>query len=228
MGSALEVEMKTLRVTLRFVSYIAHPYWPERQHLIDIQKKSGMNRARSQEKREEALRKYLEQIGMKKSEYDELERLADREWYRVNGKQYEKTPEEMRPIMIPRHQLSGCLVQSCPKAPAGSRFDPEQLRSLVQLGDFVTTKTQCDQSYDRFVAPTDGRGNKLSNQRALRHNEALEDFEAVGTVTFDENDVKEKAVLELFKYAGKYTGTGASRKMGYGRFTVAKVETVKK
>lgn len=191
--------------------YIAHPYWPEREQVVNIQKSSGMNRARSEDKRDAALRRYLEKQGMTHDDYKKLEQAAANEWYR------DKTGH----IMIPRHHLSGCLVQATKTSPAGSRFSQDQLRCLLQISDFSTDRKSGDSIFARFVLPTDGKGNPISNQRRLTKNEVIAGFTAVGTIDFDKSDVSEKAVRELLQYAGKYIGVGASRKMGYGRFKVA-------
>ena len=191
--------------------YIAHPYWPEREQVVNIQKQSGMNRARSEDKRDAALRRYLEKMGMSMKDYQKLEQEASNEWYR----------DDADNIIIPRHHLSGCLVQACKTSPAGTRFSQDQLRSLLQISDFVTDRKTADGVFKRFVLPTDGKGNPISNQRRLTKNEFIGGFQAVGTIDFDKSDVSEKAVRELLQYAGKYVGVGASRKMGYGRFKVA-------
>jgi len=148
---------------------------------------------------------------MSMDDYKKLEVLANREWYR-NEQDY---------IIIPRHHLSGCLVQACKTAPAGARVNIDQLRSLLFISDFTTDKKSADYVFSRFVLPTDGKGNPLSNQRRLSKNEAIQQFTAVGTLTFDKSDVSEKAVRELLQYAGKYVGVGACRKMGFGRFKVS-------
>jgi len=191
--------------------YIAHPYWPEREQVVNIQKQSGMNRARSEDKRDAALRRYLEKLGLTMADYKKLEVAASNEWYR-NASGH---------IVIPRHHLSGCLVQACKSSPAGTRFSQDQLRCLLQIADFTTDRKTADGIFERFVLPTDGKGNPISNQRRLTKNEFIAGFTAGGTIDFDKSDVSEKAVRELLQYAGKYVGVGASRKMGYGRFKVA-------
>jgi len=205
--------MRKIEVTLNVASYIAHPFWPEREQVVNILKTSGYNRVRSEDKREQSLRRWLEKNGLRWEDWEVLKKKAERQWYRANG-------DESGAIIIPRHQLSGALVQACRTAPAGARFNEDQFRSLVQLSDFTTEKTTADTVFRRFVMPKTGKGAPLSNQRALRENEVIENFPAVGTLTFIDDDVKQKAVLDLLRYAGKYVGVGASRKMGYGRFTI--------
>ena len=49
--------MITVDIALTFTTpYVAHPYWPEMYELIEITKKSGMNRAKSDANRRKALR----------------------------------------------------------------------------------------------------------------------------------------------------------------------------
>ena len=217
-----------LTLTLEIRSYTGSPYWPETNDRVTIEKRSGMNLGRtSEDKREEKLRRYLEKIKMPWADWQNLCRLSERPWYKDAAGVS---------IIIPRHQLAGCLVQASKSAPAGARFDPEQLRSLIMVSDFVTNRTEKDGIWKRYVLPTDAKGNPISNQRrytesevigsedglaALGINAAVDVCTASGTVSFDAGDVKEKAVLDLFHYAGKYVGLGGSRKMALGRFSVS-------
>jgi len=203
-----------MELALKFVRYIAHPYWPEMDQVVTITKQSGMNRARSEDKREKSLQTYLEKIGMTNQQFAELQAKADRKWYRADN------DDETSEIIIPRHQFSGCLVQACASAPAGCRYDQEELRSILQVGDFRTGKFTHDWILERFVKPMDGKGNVLSNQRRLTKSWVILDFNAVGTVEWDPRDAKEKNVLDLLRHAGRKIGVGAARKMGYGRFDV--------
>jgi hypothetical protein len=202
-----------MKFVLHFRSYIAHPYWPERESVVNILKASGYNRVRSEDKRESTLMRYLEKLGMTMDQYQAMVVKANEQWYRLGNNGTGK-------IIVPRHHFSGALVQACKSAPAGARFNEDQLRSLLDIRDFITDKTERDRVFSRFVLPKDGKGNALSNQRTLRENDVIEDFDATGEINFDENDVKLDAVLSLLDYTGKYVGCGASRKMGYGRFTV--------
>jgi len=201
---------ETHEVTLHVKKYIAHPYWPEREQLVNIAKLSGSASKRTPEKREAALRLYLEKIGMSRAQYQELEARANRPFY----------TNSQGNIIIPSQQITSCLVQSAASAPTGSRIPTANLRSLVQVSDLCTEKTVADDKYERYVMPKDGAGKPLSNQRSLRQNEFIEDFHATGTVDIDLDGCKVETVRDLFVYAGKYIGCGASRKMGYGRFIV--------
>lgn len=196
-------------VVLAVESYIANPYWPEIDRYINILKQSGFSRCRSEDKRNNVLRRYLEQQGMTMEQFETLKRQSQRQWY---------TDSSGR-IIIPRHQLSACLVNSCQSAPAGSRVPMDQLRSLLQLSDFLTPKNGPDRLFERYVRPQ-ANGKALSNQRSLRSNEVIDGFDATGVISFDPDEVKPDTARGLLAYAGKYVGMGAARKMGYGRFAV--------
>src|SRR3954464_3041525 len=143
-----------LPISLLIKSYIANPYWPEKAKLVDLQKMSGMNRARSEDKKDLALRRFLEKQNLTMEDYVQLQEQANRPWHR----------DDQGQILIPKHHLASALVQACDSAPAGCRFPRGQLRCLIQLSDFVTDRTKADSVFSRFVLPTDGKGNCLSNQ----------------------------------------------------------------
>lgn len=192
--------------------YIADPYMPEREQLINLQKGSGMNRAKSEEKRAQALRDYLQRQGLSMEDYKRLEVAAQQPWYRKGGE-----------IIVPSHQMYGCMIESARGATATLRpCDPDNLRHVIVVSDFTTGKTVEDGVFARLVMPKSGTGQPLSNQRALRSNPYIEDFHASGTLTFFPNDLRDSgAVLEDFvAWAGQRIGVGASRKMGYGRFDI--------
>jgi hypothetical protein len=201
----------TVEIKIRLAKYIAHPYWGELAQVIDIQKRSGVNRVRSEDKRDAALSNFLKKQGMSKEEYDALVVKSKRPWYRKDN------DDPNSPIVIPPHQFAGMLVQAAMSAPAGARIDPAELRSIIEISDFVTTKTKCDGVFSRYIMPKDGSGKPLSNQRQLQSNEHLLDVEATGTLTIDTERAKVEAVRALLDHAVSRTGVGASRKMGYGR-----------
>jgi hypothetical protein len=206
------MEWSEIALKIYVRSYIAEPYWPELSDVVDIQKKSGVNRVRSEDKRDAALKAYLQRVNMTVQDYEALVAKSRRPWYRQT--------EPDGPIIIPRHHLSGCLVQACVSAPAGARIKKESLRSIVQIGDLLTDRVKCDTVFARYVRPMDGSGKALSNQRTLRRSEVIEDFDAVGVVQIDLSAVEPDQLKDLLSYAGKFIGVGASRKMGYGRFDV--------
>jgi len=198
-----------IAVTLRFPKgYIGHPYWPEREKLINIQKESGINRARSLDKREKALRAYLDSRGLTQDDYRALEAKANRQFH----------TDASDHIVIPAHHLHGMIAQGAAQAPGSIRLASiGQIRTVIEFSDFVTDKTKPDGVWDRFVTVKSGTGQALSNQRGLRSNEYIADFTASGSVRLV-NDEAEKKAKEFVAYIGREIGVGASRKLGWGRF----------
>lgn len=206
-------------VELAFESYIAHPYWEETEQLVNHLKKSGVNSVRTEEKRADRLSKYLEKSGLSAAQWEALNRKAKLEWHL----------DERGRIFIPRHQMSGCLVQTLKTSNSPRPVkDGGQLRSLVQISDFATDRTKADETWVRFVRPTKN-GVPLSNQRSERRNEVIKKFTATGALSCDLAQLSggQGAAAELrrlFEFAGRYVGCGASRNMGHGRFAVTAFE----
>ena len=197
---------KVIRCAIRFESYIAHPYWPEREQVIQIQLHSGVNRLKNEDKKKAAMKAECEKRGLTLADYDKLVLLADRRWYRVDNEDLKS------PILIPRHQLAGCLVETIsrtPKAVCGP-YETDSFRHHVRLSDFLTEKTDADKQFDRYV--------KLegSNKRDHQVSPVICDFLATGTLSVAD-DTKLPPLRRLFDYAFSEVGVGASRKMGYGR-----------
>ena len=192
--------------------FICDPYWPEREELINIQKNSGMNRARSEQKRDDNLKEYLKRNGYSLEQYAELEKLCRRQFYTSTAGQ----------IIISSHQLYGCLIEASRNISASQRpCDPNNLRHVLRVSDLLTTKEKADGTYKRLVMPKSGTGQPLSNQRTLRMNDYIADFEATGTIRFFPEDIRNAdEIPDFLTYAGQRIGVGASRKMGYGRFVV--------
>lgn len=172
-----------------------------------------MNRTKSEDKRQQALKDYLQRQGMSPEAYLALEREAHEPWYR-NG----------TGIIIPSHQFYGCLIEACRNASATLRpCDPDNLRHVLTVSDLHTGKTTQDGLFQRLVMPKSGTGQPLSNQRALRENPYIADFTATGTLAYFSEDLRSEgaSLYEFLSWAGQRIGVGASRKMGYGRFAVA-------
>ena len=201
--------MKPISVKVRMNNYIAHPFWPARNTCIEIEKKSGVNRQKSDEKRMAALKAECTRQGYTHEQYLAFREQAAEQWY--------KKADGM--IYIPRHQLSGALVQvigSSPKALRG-QFDRDNFRALVQIGDFGTDRTKADGKFSRFVK-LDG-----SNQRSWQENEYIgcyldagEPFVAQGTIAVADQKASD-TVKALLTAAVELVGIGAARKMGFGR-----------
>ena len=201
--------VQTFALVVEMDRYIGHPFWPETSEVINVQKKSGMNMARTEDTRAAKLKAYLKQQGLTQKDYDRMVELAARPWYRVDN--LDSTTE----IVIPSHQISGCLVQACKKAPAGAKLDGERLRSIVHTTHLTTGRTEADAIYDRYVRPVDAQG-RPGKERRPTLNEYLEGFTAHGTVEINPDYVKPEQVKNLVVFAFDAIGVGACRKMGYG------------
>lgn len=207
--------MKTARIQLVMANYIAHPYWPAKNRVIEIQKKSGYNRLKNEDKRLVAIKTECENQGCTYDQYLALIETAKAQWY-TNSEGL---------IMIPRHQIAGSLVETIGRAPKALRgeFDKENFRALVQVGDFVTDRTEGSGLFARFVKL------ETSNQRSWQENEFLgqyleagEPFAAEGTIAFGGSPKTEQTIRALFTKAVEDTGIGAARKMGFGRGAIVK------
>lgn len=202
--------MIAIDVTLHFPKgYIAHPYWPEREKLINIQKESGVNRVRSEERRDKALKSYLAARGLTLEDYLRLEELANRPFY----------TDESGEIVIPSRQLYGMLAQGAAVAPSSIRpFRTDQVRTVVDLSDFRTGRTKPDGVFERFVLVKSGTGQTLSNQRALRSDPYIADVTATGILRLAPEFAQK--VRTFLEWCGTEIGVGAARKMGWGRFNI--------
>lgn len=199
--------------------YIAHPYWPQRERVINIQKVSGMNRAKSEAKRADALNAHLRTLDMTREQYDQLMAQADRQFYTVGDVGHADPSHQLEEIIIPAHQLYGCLAQAADQCPSRMRIAQlDQIRSVITLSAFYTGKQTKDGTWERFAAVTAGTGQKLSNQRALRINDFITKFTAEGQIHYTGED--EEKLHGFLEWAGLEVGVGASRKMDWGRFTI--------
>jgi len=207
--------MTAIRVQLLMQNYIAHPFWPSRNLCIEIEKKSGVNRQKSEDKRRAALEAECSKRGMTFADYLTAREQAAEQWYRRNG--------PGSPIMIPRHQLAGAFVQTIGGAPKALRgmFDRDNFRAYVQIGDFDTQRTEPDGVFARFVKL------ESSNQRSWQENEYIgryldqgEPFTAEGLLSIAE-EKSVPTVKALLEAAVRDKGIGAARKMGFGRGVLA-------
>ena len=211
--------MTTYDLSIRLHSYIGHPYWPERERLINIVKESGMSRARSTANRRKALDEYLTANGMTYAQYEELEAKADLPFHMAGGR-----------IIVPELHVMSMLVQVCDQIRAAGRPVPaDQVRSRIRMSAWRTDREAQDGVWERFAVVTAGTGAKLSNQRALRSNPYIgtppgqldgKGADAEGVVSMEPSMVKPSVLLDALRWGGANIGVGASRKMGWGRFDV--------
>lgn len=200
-----------LRVHFGGKGFVADPYWPEVAELINIQKSSGLNRAKSEANRRKALEEHLKLLGKTLADYEALQARAHQSFaYGEDGK-----------IVIPANNIESFLVNTSDVVRAASRpCPPEQVRSLLTVTPWRTEKTAPDGTWERFATVSSGTGAKLSNQRGLRKSEYIADFDAEGEMSFTPDFVKPSVLEQAIRLGGENVGIGASRKMGYGRFTL--------
>lgn len=200
--------MLTIQVELMMNNYIAHPFWPARNRVIEIEKKSGCNRQKSEDKRLAAIKAECSKQGYTYEQYLKFVEEAREQWYKKDGH-----------IYIPRHQIAGALVQTIAGAPKALRgpFDKDNFRALVQIGDFMTDLDRADGVFARFVKL------ESSNQRSWQENEYIgvyldsgEQFVAAGCIALMDKR-HEGPMHALMEKAVESIGIGAARKMGFGR-----------
>jgi hypothetical protein len=213
--------MQEVKYRLHFSKgYIANPYWVELAKLIDIQKGSGMNRAKSETKRKQALEDYLRANNLTTDDYQALEQRAARQWYQVDDLDQPEAGHQSNEIVIPGHQWYGAAAYGASQVTKALRVaSPEQIRTILHIGDSYTGKSRPDGVWERFVVVKSGIGGKLSNQRGLRSNEYISDFETELPVSFPD-DVDAAKVKHFFAWIGENAGPGASRKFGWGRYKI--------
>lgn len=222
--------MLTYAIEVELHSYIADPYWPEVEKVINIQKQSGMNRARSSANARKALEEYLRSEQMTLADYDKLVELSKRPFY-TNG--------DGSSIVIPASKVAAMLVQTCDTARAAFRpCAPEQVRVAMRIGEWQTNaRVEDAQIWERFAVVSSGTGAKLSNQRGLRRSYFIgamppdactptKPVVAKGGIDINETMVRPEVLEKALDYAGESIGIGASRKMGWGRFSVTRWEQI--
>lgn len=208
-------------LTIDLHSYLADPYRSERAKVVNITKESGESRARSTANRRKALEEYLRANGMTVAEYDALVEMANQPWTLTDGT-----------IEIPRLNVVSMCVAMCDSIRAAGRpCPPDAVRTVLRPSAWSTPVKPAEaRVWERFAVVTSGTGAKLSNQRGLRRNEYIgatppegeptEGVIATGTFDINPDMVRPEVLATALSWAGEWVGIGASRKMGWGRFTV--------
>jgi hypothetical protein len=208
--------MLTYEMACQFTSpYIAHPYWPEMFEIIEITKKSGVNRAKSEANRRKSLEEYLRAKNMTLQDFERLEAQSKRPFHTAADGE----------IIIPRESVLAFLVACNDEARAAFKAcPPEQVWTRINASPLATGKFEPDGVWKRFATVSLGTGAKASNQRGLRENAYIEGFTAAGQITFDEQTVDPATLRNVIEWGGQFVGIGASRKMGKGRFRLTRFE----
>jgi hypothetical protein len=188
MGTQTETESverigwKTVDVSLQFDKYIAQPYWPERNLLINVARQ--LHPKWNESKREQGIAAALEKLGKTRQEYNRALIRAVRAFYTIKDQNPDLGDGE---IIIPARQFLSFLNHAsmkCPKhipkiAEKGLTF--RGIRSIGVEG-FTTGKTKADaEVFSRFVKLEE------SNQRTLSGSPYIADFKARGTIQVRED-----------------------------------------
>jgi hypothetical protein len=198
------------KVAVHLDKYIAAPYWPELEKLINIKKESGVSRARTAETRRKALDSYLKSAGMTHQDYEELQQRAARPFHTHDAR-----------IIVPALHVMSMIVATCDRIGSRDRpCPPDIARTVISPSPWYTAKTAPDGIWERFAVESMGNGTKLSHQRALRRDAYIENADAHGTLDIDTAVVRPEILWKALDWAGTYVGIGSARKMGWGRFTL--------
>ena len=124
-------------------------------------------------------------------------------------------------IIIPADSVLAFLVAANDEARAATRAcPPDQVRARIAATPFITDRSQPDGVWRRFATVNLGTGAPASDQRGLRENAFIENFTALGQLSFDAQMVDPQSLRNLITWGGQFVGLGASRKMGKGRFEI--------
>lgn len=205
----------TVKVGLTFNRFIMDPMTPDKQQVINVEKRSGVNRLKNEDKRAQAIRSQLKKEGISEREWEELKkRVAERQWF--------YNPDGF--IYIPAYRMSAAFVEglsNAPKSMAGP-YTKDNFRSMVLVSDFVTDQKEPTGVFARFV-------RRESNMRDYQSHEFLgryfragmagemigKPFNAAGVIECDEKQVA--TVKDILEKVMADIGIGSARKMGFGR-----------
>jgi len=213
---------QVIGIQVELQSFCADPYRIERDKLIEIEKQSGMNRARSSANRRKALENYLQTEGLTLKDYDDLKAKAEDPW----------ETDAAGNIILPKLVVEAMLVATCHRATSAIRpTSPDMVRTVIRTSPWRTDATpDMARQWERFAVVNAGTGAKLSNQRGLRRNayiganppigDGTKPVTATGTIDINPTMVKPDTLKKAIEWAGEWVGIGASRKMGWGRFTL--------
>lgn len=204
-----------IAIALRFreSGYIAKPFWPERNDLINILK--DVHPKLSEAKKQQAINAACEKRGISLEEFRRIKEKAEQPFYTLNGRSSE--------IILPERVFKSFLnhvSQVAPKAiPRISEKGLTFIGVRVKDGHLVTGKTEADAlRFDRFVKLEE------SNQRAFSSDLYITDFAASGILLIDPEVIEWTALRKLVEYGGRMVGIGGARPQGFGRFVVERWE----
>lgn len=211
----------TYEFTLEMRNYIANPRWPETSRVIEVMTKSGAAHPKLKaDNRQRRLVAYLETVNLTSEQFEEMQRLSERKWYRTNN--HDLNSE----IVLPVKHLEGCVIQAIDEkhTPRNTFADARRLRSVLKFTSAVTDRRAEDGLYDHFVKPKESNAARehIHHYIGQPQNEDCQPsgkptpFVARGKVTFDTDEVKPEGVESIISASIRKVGLGACRKMGFG------------
>jgi hypothetical protein len=210
--------MKRINIALSFTDsgYIGRPFWPEVNTLIDISK--DVHPKLGEAKKAAALLAACEKRNISTDQYKKMVEKSLHPFYTIGDVRSAE-------IIIPQRVIQSLLNHGSMEAPrAIPRIAEKGLTFIgvrVEGGYLRTGKHERDaKKFERFVK------NQESNQRRFESELYIDQFEATGILTVDEDVIKVEDLRKLMEYSGKLYGIGSSRPQGYGRFAVTRWEEI--
>jgi hypothetical protein len=202
--------MTRVEVRLHFSEpgYIALPYWPARNTLINIMK--NVHPKLGDTKKVAAIRAACEKEGISEEQFRQIIVDADRPFHTVNG----RGSEIIIPERIFQSFLNHCSMQAPKAVPRITEKGLTFIGVKVEGGCLHTGKNAPDGSFDRFVK------NQESNQRQWASSPYIQNFAAAGVMKVDGEVIAADKLLKLVEWGAKWVGIGSARPQGYGRFSV--------
>jgi hypothetical protein len=191
--------------------YIAKPYWPEINSLIDIGK--DVHPKLGAAKKAQATVAACTKRDVSTEEYEAMLVKSQQPFYTVDG---DRNSEIVIPARV-IHSFINNASQVAPKAIA--KVESKGLTFIgivVEHGHLMTGMHESDsQVFARFVKMEDSNQRKWSEDRFIRN------FLATGVFLVDDEIITPKNLFTLMEWGGKWIGIGSARPQGFGRFTVS-------
>jgi hypothetical protein len=194
--------------------YIAKPFWPETNKLIDIGK--DVHPKLGEAKKQAAILAACTKRGISEEEYRRLLEKSSHTFYTIDGLRDTE-------VIIPQRIIQSFLNHASQVVPkAIPRIEEKGLTFIgvrIQDGYLRAGKTEKDAlRFERFVK------NQESNQRMFTSDLYISNFQATGTFLVNEEVISVENLFSLMEYGGRMYGIGTARPQGYGRFQIQRWE----
>jgi hypothetical protein len=202
--------------------FIGKPYWAELDQKIKFERTLGRGYLKmGPDRQKQAMVNALQKAGLTAAQWDKLVERSARPFYTITD-----ADDGGGEIIIPEHVFKAFIrsaMDEAPKSMWGNMKDVSHVHGALRVADgcFRTGKTIADVlTYNRRVKMEE------SNMRNNATDLFINDFNAVGTLLIDEYYISLADFRRLVEFGGRMKGIGSARKMGFGRFTVAKWDEV--